>query len=108
MNFSKKLAKIKLQEKTVNLTNTPRFVKDEVNRKEGIWYMDYISWSQEYLKDAEKVKEDIEKLKSKLKKTHGDEARTIRANLITLRTMYTDCMKTAELLAIRGGEYIAA
>ncbi|MBQ2825490.1 MAG: hypothetical protein IJF19_04370 [Clostridia bacterium] len=70
--------------------------------------MDYISWSQEYLNDAEKVKEDIERLKTKLKKTHGDEARTLRANLITLRTMYTDCMKTAELLAIRGGEYIAA
>ena len=70
--------------------------------------MDYIRWSQEYLKDAEKVKEDIEKLKSKLKKSHGDEARTLRAYLITLRTMYLDCMKTAELLALRGGEHFAA
>lgn len=70
--------------------------------------MDYIRWSEEYLKDAERVKEDIEKLKSKLKITRGDEARTIRANLITLRTMYADCIKTAELLALRGGEPVAA
>lgn len=70
--------------------------------------MDYVTWSQEYLSDAEKVKEDIEKLKSRLKNTHGDAARTIRANLITLRTMYADCIKTAELLAVRGGVTVAA
>lgn len=70
--------------------------------------MDYKRWSREYLSDAEKVKSDIEKLKSKLKSAKGDEARTIRANLITLRTMYLECMKTAEILALRGGEGIAA
>lgn len=107
MKFPKNIAKIKLQEKTVNLTNTPRFVKDEVKRKEGIWYMDYIRWSKEYFENAQMVKEDMDRLKSKLKLSKGDEARAIRANLITLRTMYLDCMKTSEILALRGGAYIA-
>ena len=70
--------------------------------------MDYILWSQEYFENAQKVKEDMEKLKLKLKHTHGDEARLIRQNLITLRTMYLDCMKTYELLALRGGAFVAA
>ncbi len=108
MNFKKITAKIELQEKTVILTNTPRFVKDEVKRKEGIWYMDYISWSKEYSDEAQKVKEDMERLKFKLKAARGDEARTIRASLITLRTMYLECMKTAETLALRGGVGLAS
>ena len=108
LKFEKNTAKIELQEKTVNLTNTPRFVKDEVKRKEGIWYMDYIRWSQEYFENAQKVKEDMDRLKLKLKHTKGDEARTIRENLITLRTMYLDCMKAYEILALRGGVHIAA
>jgi len=70
--------------------------------------MDYIRWSNEYLEDARKVKEDIDRLKIKLKHTKGDEARTLRANLVTLRTMYLDCMKTCEILALRGGAHIAA
>ncbi len=70
--------------------------------------MDYNRWSQEYFENAEKVKEDMERLKVKLKHTNGDEARAIRSNLITLRTIYLDCMKTGELLALRGGVNIAA
>lgn len=83
-------------------------MKNEVKRKEGIRYMDYIRWSQEYFENAQKVKEDIERLKSKLKHSSGDEARAIRADLITLRTMYVDCMKTCEHLAVRGGAHVAA
>lgn len=70
--------------------------------------MDYIRWSKEYSENAQQVKEDMEKLKLKLKYAKGDEARTIRASLITLRTMYLECMKTAEILAIRGGVNLAA
>lgn len=108
MKFWKNTAKIELQEKTVNLTNTPRFVKDEVKRKEGIWYMDYIRWSKEYFENAQKVKEDMDRLKSKLKLSKGEEARSIRASLVTLRTMYVECMKTYEILSLRGGASIAA
>lgn len=70
--------------------------------------MDYIMWSKEYFENAQKVKEDIEKLKLKLKKSYGDNARTLRADIITLRTMYAECMQAYELLAQRGGAYIAA
>ncbi len=70
--------------------------------------MDYIKWSHEYLENAQKVKEDIDRLKEKLKHTSGDEARQVRRDLVTLRTMYMDCMKTCELLALRGGACIAA
>lgn len=70
--------------------------------------MDYIRWSEEYSENAEKVKEDMEKLNLKLKNARGDEARTIRASLVTLRTMYLECMKTAEILANRGGADLAA
>lgn len=70
--------------------------------------MDYIKWSREYLENAKKVKEDIDRLKEKLKHTSGDEARQLRSGLVTLRTMYVDCMKTCELLALRGGVVIAA
>lgn len=70
--------------------------------------MDYIRWSQEYFENALKVKEDMDRLKLKLKRSNGEEARIIRANLITLRTMYLDCMKTYELLALRGGAHVAA
>ncbi len=65
--------------------------------------MDYILWSREYFDDAQRVKEDIERLKRKLKHSYGDEARSLRASLITLRTMYIDCMKAYELLCHRGG-----
>jgi len=70
--------------------------------------MDYIMWSQEYFEDACKVKEDMEKLKLKLKHTKGDRAREIRANLITLRTMYLECVRISEVLAVRGGAPIAS
>lgn len=70
--------------------------------------MDYIRWSQEYFENAQKVKEDMDRLKLKLKHANGEEARSIRANLITLRTMYLDCMKIYELLALRGGARVAA
>ena len=59
------------------------------------------------MENAEKVKEDIEKLNFKLKTAKGDELRNIRASLVTLRTMYTECMKTCELLALRGGAQVA-
>ena len=59
------------------------------------------------MENAEKVKEDIEKLNFKLKNAKGDELRNIRASLVTLRTMYTECMKTCELLALRGGAQVA-
>jgi len=70
--------------------------------------MDYIKWSREYLENAEKIKEDMEKLKGKLKSAKGGEAKLIRNSLVTLRTMYAECMKTCELLAIRGGADFAA
>lgn len=70
--------------------------------------MDYVRWSQEYFENAQKVKEDMEKLKSKLKHSNGEEARILRANLITLRAMYLDCMHIYELLALRGGAHVAA
>ena len=59
------------------------------------------------MENAEKVKEDIEKLNFKLKNAKGDELRNIIASLVTLRTMYTECMKTCELLALRGGAQVA-
>lgn len=59
------------------------------------------------MENAEKVKEDIEKLNFKLKTAKGDELRNIRASLVTLRTMYTECMKICELLALRGGAQVA-
>lgn len=65
--------------------------------------MDYISWSREYMENAKKVKEDIEKLNLKLKRAKGDEARNLRSDIVTLRTMYAECMKTCNLLALRGG-----
>ena len=70
--------------------------------------MDYIRWSEEYSDKAQKVKEDMERLNLKLKNSTGDEARVIRASLITLRTMYLECMKTAEILALRGGVSLAS
>ena len=70
--------------------------------------MDYIRWSEEYSDKAKKVKEDMERLNLKLKNSTGDEARVIRASLITLRTMYLECMKTAEILALRGGVSLVA
>lgn len=70
--------------------------------------MDYIRWSEEYSDKAKKVKEDMERLNLKLKNSTGDEARVIRASLITLRTMYLECMKTAEILALRGGVSFAS
>ena len=70
--------------------------------------MDYIRWSEEYSDKAKKVKEDMERLNLKLKNSTGDEARVIRASLITLRTMYLECMKTAEILALRGGVSLAS
>ncbi len=70
--------------------------------------MDYIRWSEEYSDKAQKVKEDMERLNLKLKNSTGDEARVIRASLITLRTMYLECMKTAEILALRGGVSLVA
>ncbi len=65
--------------------------------------MDYIRWSREYLENAQKVKEDIEKVKEKIKHSKGDDKRALRATLITLRTMYYECMHTSELLSKRGG-----
>lgn len=70
--------------------------------------MDYISWSKEYFENALKVKEDMDRLKLKLKNSKGEEARLIKASLITLRTMYLDCMRTCEVLALRGGATNAA
>ncbi len=68
--------------------------------------MDYIRWSREYMENAKRVKEDIDKLNVKLKSAKGDEARNIRGSLVTLRTMYTECMKTCEFLASRGGAQV--
>lgn len=68
--------------------------------------MDYIRWSREYMENAKRVKEDIDKLNVKLKSAKGDEARNIRGCLVTLRTMYTECMKTCEFLASRGGAQV--
>ena len=65
--------------------------------------MDYVMWSEEYYEKAMQVKEDIDRLKLKLKKSRGDEARAIRRTLITLRTMYADCIRTFELLSLRAG-----
>lgn len=59
------------------------------------------------MENARSIKEDIDKLNIKLKSAKGDEARSIRGCLVTLRTMYTECMKTCELLAIRGGVQVA-
>ncbi len=73
-----------------------------------VYGMDYISWSREYFENAVKVKEDMDRLKEKLKKAKGEEARVIKGCLITLRTMYLDCMKTCEVLALRGGQSNAA
>ncbi|MBQ7385183.1 MAG: hypothetical protein IJW04_01615 [Ruminococcus sp.] len=70
--------------------------------------MDYTKWSREYMENAKRVKEDIERLNSKLKYAKGDEARNIRSGLVTLRTMYAECIKTCELLALRGGAVSAA
>ena len=70
--------------------------------------MDYTRWSREYFENAQKVKEDIEKVKVKLKHSKGDEKRSLRATLITLRTMYYECMQTSELLSKRGGVSDAA
>ncbi|MBQ2687000.1 MAG: hypothetical protein IJF52_00025 [Clostridia bacterium] len=70
--------------------------------------MDYIKWSQEYFENAQKVKEDMKKLNLKLKSTKGDAARTLRADLVTLRTMYSECMYAYKLLALRGGVSVAA
>lgn len=70
--------------------------------------MDYTRWSQEYYQKALQVKEDIDRIKKKLKNSHGDEERLLRAALITLRTMYLDCMHTFELLSLRGGNTDAA
>ena len=58
------------------------------------------------MENAKRVKEDIDKLNVKLKSAKGDEARNIRGCLVTLRTMYTECMKTCEFLALRGGAQI--
>lgn len=69
--------------------------------------MDYLNWSKEYYKKAMDVKEDISRLKLKLKNSAGDEARNIRATLITLRTMYVDCIHTYEILSQRGELYAA-
>lgn len=74
-----------------------------------VYEMDYKMWSREYYEKAQQVKEDMEKLKQKLRKTKGDEKRSINSALITLRTMYLDCMKASELLLSRaGGSYYAA
>lgn len=70
--------------------------------------MDYTRWSREYFENAQKVKEDIEKVKERIKLSKGDEKRNLRATLITLRTMYYECMHTSELLAERGGVNCAA
>lgn len=71
--------------------------------------MDYTRWSREYLEKAQQVKEDMEKLKVRLKSVKGDERRSINAALITLRTMYLDCTKAAEILLSRaGGDCFAA
>ncbi len=70
--------------------------------------MDYTRWSREYFENAQKVKEDIEKVKTKLKHSKGDEKRALRTTLITLRTMYYECMHTSEVLLMRGGKGDAA
>ncbi len=67
--------------------------------------MDFRVWAEEYMKTAKILAERIEEMKKKRKSLTGEEAIIFDRKIYTLKTMYGDCVSTAEILRKKAKRY---
>ena len=66
--------------------------------------MTYSQWADEYTDSADKLKEKIDLLKAELETANLNELPDLYFRINTLHSMYTECVRLANILRKRKGE----